>query len=82
VCRSSILVRGVELVLDLTGIGSVAAGKGEVYPLKGDVGDEERDWNSGLEAAMGALEGISRAIRRWSASFCAERSMYFCIDSF
>jgi hypothetical protein len=78
---SSMLLRGVALVLEATGTGSVAAGSGEEN-LKGDVGDEERDWNSGLEAAMGALQGISIASRRWRASFCAERSMYFCIDSF
>ena len=33
-------------------------------------------------AAIGALKGISIAMRRWRASFWAERSMYFCIDSF
>jgi hypothetical protein len=78
---SSMLFRGETLVLEVMGTESVAAGYGEEN-LNGDVGEEERDWNSGLEAAMGASEGISMASRRWRASFCAERSMYFCIDAF
>lgn len=79
VCISSMLLRGVPLVLELTGIGSLADGYGE--DDFGDVGDDERDWNSGELGAMGALKGISMAMRRWRASFWAERSIYFCIDS-
>jgi hypothetical protein len=75
---SSILVRGVTLVLELVGIGSLIVGYGEEY-LE-DVGDDERDWNSGELGVIGALEGISMAMRRWRASFWAESSMYFCID--
>lgn len=62
-------------------MGSEAVRKGEVY-FDESVGEEERDWNSGDEAVMGALEGIWSDIRRWRASFWADRSMYFCIDSF
>jgi hypothetical protein len=76
---SSMLLRGPVLVLELVGTGSVVAGYGEAF---GDqVGDDERDWNSGEDAAIGALKGISIAMRRWMASFWADRSMYFCIDS-
>jgi hypothetical protein len=78
---SSMQLRGVALVLELTGTGSLAAGNGEEY-FEGEVGDDDKDWNSGEDAAMGALNGISMAMRRWRASFWAERSMYFCIDSF
>lgn len=66
---------------DLMGTGSVAAGYGEVY-FGDHVGDEDKDWSSGEEMAIGTPNGISRAIRRCKASFCADNSIYFCIDSF
>jgi len=75
------LLRGVPLVRELTGTGSLAAGYGGAY-FGDQVGDDDRDWNSGDVADMGALKGISRAMRRWRASFWADSSMYFCIDSF
>jgi len=42
VCISSTLLRGVELVLELTATGSLAAGKGVEY-LGEDSGEDERD---------------------------------------
>lgn len=45
-------------------------------------GDDDRDWNSGDETSSGAPKGICRETRRCKASFWADNSKYFCIDSF
>jgi hypothetical protein len=70
----------LAVALAPVGMGSVGGGYGEAY-LGDQVGDEDRDWNSGEEICIGCSQGISSAIRRCKASFWAESSMYFCIDS-